>query len=124
MAVRPSFSMRSGCRFDAVGGLQVHDVGGQQISADGTLSPPPKNYPSLRLTRPLCQDMVLTIEPGLYFIPSLLRTLQNSKSLDWKLIERLIPFGGIRVEDNIRINDTGNENLTLNAFQILERQNQ
>ena len=68
--------------------------------------------------------MVLTIEPGLYFIPSLLRTLQNSKSLDWKLIERLVPFGGIRVEDNIRINDTGNENLTLNAFQILERQNQ
>ncbi len=105
-------------------GLQVHDVGGQQISADGTLSPPPTNYPSLRLTRPLCQDMVLTIEPGLYFVPSLLRTLQNSKSLDWKLIERLIPFGGIRVEDNIRINDTGNENLTLNAFQILERQNQ
>ena len=47
-------------------GLQVHDVGGQQIAESGELRPPPENYPALRFTRPISENMVLTVEPGLY----------------------------------------------------------
>ena len=59
--------------------------------------------------------MAFTIEPGLYFIPSLLRELRagpQSTAINWELIELLIPWGGIRIEDNIAIVDGATENLT------------
>jgi Xaa-Pro dipeptidase len=59
--------------------------------------------------------MVFTIEPGLYFIPMLLDPLRNgaaASAFDWQLIDALIPVGGIRIEDNIRVTADGAENLT------------
>lgn len=101
-------------------GLQVHDVGGQQITADGQLCPPPENYPALRFTRPITANMVLTVEPGLYFIPSLLEPYRNAHpAFNWPLIDALYPFGGIRIEDNVRVLPTGSENLTRNAFSTI-----
>ncbi len=96
-------------------GLQVHDVGGHLASEDGSLRPPPEEYPFLRNTRTLAQDMVFTIEPGFYFIPLLLdsvRGTDRSGLLNWKLIDSLAPLGGIRIEDNIRVTASGFENLT------------
>ena len=96
-------------------GLQVHDVGGHLKSADGTASPPPAEYPFLRNTRTLAPDMVFTIEPGFYFIPLLLdpeRDSAKGRHLNWGLIDSLIPFGGIRVEDNVRVTADAGENLT------------
>ena len=52
-------------------GIQVHDVGGQQLDIDGQTNPPRALCIST-LTRPLAEDMVITVEPGLYFIPMLL----------------------------------------------------
>lgn len=100
-------------------GLQVHEVGGTFADATGTEIERPERYPHLRLRRTLETGQVLTIEPGIYFIDSLLAKLKKSpiaKSVDWKRIEGLKRFGGIRIEDNIVITRDGAENLTREAF--------
>lgn len=89
-------------------GIQVHDVGGKP-------GPSPAEAPFLRLTRTLEPGMVLTIEPGLYFIPSLLKPLLTGElapNLHRELIEELAGCGGIRIEDNVLVTDTGARNLT------------
>ena len=100
-------------------GIQVHDVGGQQLDIEGQIAPPPEPYASLRLTRPLAEDMVITVEPGLYFIPMLLAAKRAENApINWLAIDSLTPFGGIRIEDNVRIltKGSGVENLTRDAF--------
>lgn len=95
-------------------GTQVHDVGGLE-TASGQPVPPPQAHPALRLTHTLEAGMLLTIEPGLYFIDSLLASLRNgpmSQHLNWSLIEALAPCGGIRIEDNLWVTADGAENLT------------
>lgn len=98
-------------------GIQVHDVGGLQIDANGNNLNPPEHYSSLRFTRPIEEDQIFTIEPGIYFIPMLLDKLKkHSKLINWNAIEELLPYGGIRIEDNVRVLPTGVENLTREAF--------
>lgn len=93
-------------------GLQVHDVAGLR-HPDGTPAPAPENHPALRLTRTLRPGMVVTIEPGLYFITMLLAPLRNtSLPINWKLVDQLSPCGGIRVEDNVAVVESGFVNLT------------
>lgn len=93
-------------------GLQVHDVAGLR-NPDGTPAPAPENHPALRLTRTLRPGMVVTIEPGLYFIDMLLAPLRNSSlPLNWNLIDRLSACGGIRIEDNVAVTESGFDNLT------------
>lgn len=96
-------------------GLQVHDVGGFQQDENGTHLAAPSQYPYLRCTRIIQPGMVLTIEPGIYFIESLLASWREgkfSKHFNWDKIEALKPFGGIRIEDNIVIHDNRIENMT------------
>ncbi len=99
-------------------GLQVHDAGGRLADATGRKREPPAQDPHLRLTRTLQPGVVVTIEPGLYFIPSLLRALlaKNEAQLNRAMIERLVPFGGIRIEDNVEVTADGHRNLTREAF--------
>lgn len=96
-------------------GLQVHDVGGDLASPEGDTLPRPPRFPRLRLTRPLLPGMVVTIEPGLYFIDSLLQRLKKTRSgrqVNWRLLAELQPCGGIRIEDNVLVTATGHRNLT------------
>ena len=103
-------------------GIQVHDIGGHQADEAGTVIDPPRGHPFLRLTRVLQEDMVLTIEPGLYVIDMLLDNLRGSAAeqhVNWDTVDWLRPFGGVRIEDDIRVLADGNENLTRDAFARL-----
>ena len=104
-------------------GAQVHDVAGLQVDRSGTRRERPSGHPYLRLTRRLEPGMVVTIEPGLYFIPLLLRERRASAlaaHVDWDRVEALRPFGGIRIEDDVACRAEGPpENLTREAFALL-----
>ena len=96
-------------------GLWVHDPGGHQANAAGGVNSPDPRYPFLRCTRKVEQNQVFTIEPGLYFIESLLAELKASENgglIDWAKVELYKPFGGIRIEDNVQVTATGTLNLT------------
>lgn len=100
-------------------GVQVHDVGGFMANESGKTIDPPSGHPFLRLTRVLVEDMVLTVEPGLYAIEMLLENLRGTSAerhVDWDGVDWLRPFGGIRIEDNVRVTVGGCENLTRDAF--------
>ncbi|MDH3747015.1 MAG: Xaa-Pro dipeptidase [Gammaproteobacteria bacterium] len=100
-------------------GVQVHDAGGHMENESGNVIDPPSGHPFLRLTRVLEEDMVLTIEPGLYVIDMLLEELRGSPAeahVNWNTVKWLRPFGGIRIEDNVRVLPNGQENMTRDAF--------
>jgi Xaa-Pro dipeptidase len=104
-------------------GLQTHDVAGQQSSPDGGHNPPPDNHAALRLTRAVGEDMAFTIEPGMYFIPLLLDALRGTPpgaDIVWSAVDPLIPFGGIRIEDNVVVTASGVINLTRDAFAAVD----
>jgi len=101
-------------------GVQVHDRGGSLVSADGESRIPPAQHPYLRLTRDIGVFQPFTIEPGLYFIPSLLGPWQSSAKkeyINWGLVNELFKFGGIRIEDNVVMTNDGVENITRNSFR-------
>ncbi|NBC03481.1 MAG: M24 family metallopeptidase [Bacteroidetes bacterium] len=94
-------------------GLDTHDVGGYPKGVE-RIERPGIKY--LRVRRELIPGMVITIEPGIYFIPALLEpALENeekSKFLNREKVKSLFDFGGIRIEDNLIITEDGHENLT------------
>ncbi len=90
---------------------------------NGNTLEPPQGHPYLRLTRVLDEEMVLTIEPGIYAIDMLLDGLRGTPAkehVDWAAVDWLRPFGGIRIEDNVRVTAGGCENLTRDAFAELD----
>ncbi|MEZ0472236.1 Xaa-Pro dipeptidase [Luteimonas salinilitoris] len=100
-------------------GLQVHDVAGFAESDRGGTIARPEGHPYLRLTRTLQPGMVVTNEPGLYFIDLLLEELRGSAhadAVDWERIEAFRPFGGIRIEDDLVVTEGEPVNLTREIF--------
>jgi Xaa-Pro dipeptidase len=100
-------------------GLQVHDVGGVMADADGHEVKRPKGHPYLRMTRTLQPGVVVTVEPGIYFIDSLLeaaRSDERGQYIDWNAVQALHPFGGVRIEDNVVTTASKPLNLTREAF--------
>lgn len=103
-------------------GLQVHDVAGFAQSDRGGNLAKPEGHPYLRLTRDLQPGMVVTIEPGIYFIDMLLDDLKangHADAVDWPKVEQFKPYGGIRIEDNVLCTEGDAVNLTREEFALL-----
>ena len=104
-------------------GLQVHDVGGFAASDRGGRIERPAGHPYLRMTRVLEPGMVVTIEPGVYFIDMLLDEVKkngHAGSVDWARVDHFRPYGGVRIEDEVVCTDGAPENLTRPAFAAAE----
>ena len=103
-------------------GLQVHDVGGVMGDVDGKERSRPAGHPYLRLTRMLEPGVVVTVEPGIYLIESLLKAAHadpRGALIDWDVVAELMPYGGVRIEDNVVTTTSTPENMTRDAFRNL-----
>ncbi|MDE6440912.1 MAG: M24 family metallopeptidase, partial [Bacteroidales bacterium] len=65
----------------------------------------------LRLGRKLEPGFVLTVEPGIYFIPALIDLWKSEGKftdfINYDKLESYKDFGGIRIEDDVLITDKG-----------------
>jgi len=97
-------------------GLDVHDMenlGEIYVGYEGKPKSTQFGLKSLRLGRELQPGFVLTIEPGIYFIPELIDLWKNEgrfkEFLDYEKIESYKDFGGIRNEEDFLITSTGSK---------------
>ncbi len=103
------------CGLGHMMGLDVHDMenlGEQYVGYTDELKQSKEfGFKSLRMGRALEEGMVLTVEPGIYFIPELMELRKSeNKYMDFVNYERLEEyksFGGIRIEDDFLITNNG-----------------
>jgi Xaa-Pro aminopeptidase len=95
-------------------GLDVHDMenlGEHYVGYDGQPRSTQFGLKSLRLARPLEPGFVLTIEPGIYFIPQLIDEWRSHRHcapfINYDAIDRWRDFGGMRNEENYLITADG-----------------
>src|SRR5574344_2582165 len=98
-------------------GMDVHDMEGlgqSYVGFDEEIQPSTQfGTNCLRMGRRLQENFVMTDEPGIYFIPALIDDWKASghckEFINFDLLETYKDFGGIRIEDDIIITDTGCE---------------
>jgi len=98
-------------------GLDVHDMEGLGESLVGYNEEIKRSeqfgLKYLRLGRPLEPGFVLTVEPGIYFIPQLIKTWKEedkfSNFINYSEVEKHLDFGGVRIEDDILVTETGSK---------------
>jgi len=95
-------------------GLDVHDMEGLGEDYVGYDKEPRSmqfGLRSLRLAKTLQKDMVLTIEPGIYFIPMLIASWKKenrcSQFINYDRVEKWLSFGGIRNEEDWLVTEQG-----------------
>jgi Xaa-Pro aminopeptidase len=114
-------------------GLDAHDL---ESFGDRVLYGPERERSTqfgtayLRIDRDLEAGMVVTIEPGLYFVPAILRHPELSERFADVLVreraEQFLAandgrgFGGVRVEDDVLVTPSGPENLTVSIPKTVD----
>ncbi|NDV60382.1 aminopeptidase P family protein [Bacteroides sp. 519] len=99
-------------------GLDVHDMenlGEVWVGYDGQPKSTMFGRKSLRLARTLEPGFVLTIEPGVYFIPELIDLWKGQNKftdfINYNALESYKNFGGIRNEEDYLITEEGSRRL-------------
>lgn len=102
------------CGLGHMMGMDVHDMenlGEVWVGYGGQPKSTQFGRKSLRLARPLEPGFVLTIEPGVYFIPELIDYWGAEKRfadfIDYNELNKWRDFGGIRNEEDYLITETG-----------------
>lgn len=98
-------------------GLDVHDMedlGEQYVGyRDGLERSTQLGLKSLRLAKELATGNVLTVEPGIYFIPELIDKWKSENKfvefVNYAALEKYKDFGGVRIEDNVLVTETGHQ---------------
>ncbi|CAK7327608.1 unnamed protein product [Dovyalis caffra] len=102
-------------------GIDTHDPGGYLKGLKKLEEPGLK---ALRTIRELQEGMVITVEPGCYFIDALLTPAMESsttaKFFDREAISRFKGFGGVRIESDVHVTAGGCRNMTKCPRQISE----
>jgi len=96
-------------------GLDVHDMenlGENHVGYDETVERSKQfGLAYLRLAKELRPGYVLTVEPGVYFIPALIDKWRKEKKfrdfIPYDKLEKYKTFGGIRIEDDVLVTKTG-----------------
>jgi len=96
-------------------GMDVHDMedlGEQYVGYDGTVTRSTQfGLKSLRMAKALSVGNVMTVEPGIYFIPALMDKWRaekvNTDFLCFEEMDKFRTFGGIRIEEDILITEDG-----------------
>ncbi|GAB4175593.1 MAG: aminopeptidase P family protein [Calditrichia bacterium] len=98
-------------------GLDVHDMenlGENYVGYDETVQRSSQfGLAYLRLAKELKPGMVLTVEPGIYFIPQLISLWKSEGKFDqfinYSKVEEYLDFGGVRIEDDVLVTVDGNK---------------
>jgi Xaa-Pro aminopeptidase len=96
-------------------GLDVHDmedIGEEFIGYDQEFKRSEQfGTANLRLAKRLQEGFVVTVEPGIYFIGPLIDKWHSEGRyrdfIDYRLVEKFLGFGGIRIEDNVAVTAKG-----------------
>ena len=98
-------------------GLDVHDMedlGENNIGYDKTVERSGQfGLAYLRMAKELRPGHVMTVEPGLYFIPALIEKWRKEKKfrefIAYDEAEKFLDFGGARIEDNVLVTEKGHK---------------
>ncbi len=94
-------------------GLGVRDASGYLPGRARSTRP---GLSMLRTDLPLEQGYLMTVEPGVYFIPALLQDSalreRHRDAVRWDRVDALMEFGGVRIEDDVLVTDAAPEVLT------------
>lgn len=98
-------------------GMDVHDMEnlGEEYVGYTLDLPKSKEFglKSLRLGRKLEPGFVVTVEPGIYIIPALIDMRRSDKIaqqfINFDLLDMYRDFGGIRIEDDLLITESGSQ---------------
>ncbi len=98
-------------------GLDVHDMEGLDenlVGYDETIRRSEQfGLAYLRLAKAVKPGYVVTVEPGIYFIPQLISQWQGEGKhkdfINYDKVEDFLDFGGVRIEDDILVTENGHK---------------